>query len=126
MERDKIERWQKLDKKLKEVKKEEMTLRKEIVAEIHEGSKKKGTKTVDIFGVVNYKIKAINKTKLDLDKEAVNSAEGELDYAARKCLEYKPSLVKKELNKLPDDNILWNFIEEKPAAPGLEVTVEEE
>lgn len=123
IELTKIEQWIDLDDTLKRVKEQEMELRKEICAEIHQGSTAKGT---EIFNAHGYEIKAVNKTNPSLDKEALDSIKDNLNEAANNCLKYEPSLIAKELKNLPDENLLWQVIEEKPAAPTLTIKVKKE
>jgi hypothetical protein len=117
---EKIGRWHTLAQQLKEIKAEEMQLRKEICGHILQ-NKVPPCSDVLTFSGSDTILEAKQTVSHNIDEAALQSMVGDLDLEERNCIKYKPSLVLRPYKKLPDTSILHDAVIVKPSAPTLKV-----
>ena len=115
---DRYLEWHILDANLKRLKKEEADLRRKLCADLFEGRQGNFKAIEEHDGI---KVTATSKTTTKLDVEAYNQIHGELTQEDKNCVEFKPTLKKRDYNKLSEDSLLHEAIVEKPAMPTLKV-----
>lgn len=113
-----IKKWHEMSIKLKELKAEEMKLRKDICADILQGLAFPCRKTVEIDGL---EVKAENNVSYAMDEAALNQVYAELTLEDRGAFKYKPSLVMATYKKLPESSLLHEIVTSKPTSPILKV-----
>jgi len=111
-------KWAKIEKKLKELKKEEVDTRRELCQELFDSQPGKRKIVKEIDGI---KITANYKTTTKIDAEALKQIFVDLSPEDEECIEYKPSLKKRNYNKLSEDSLLHEVVTEKPSMPTLKV-----
>lgn len=115
----KVQAWTEIEAKMKQLKSQEMKMRKEICDELFQG--RVGTFTVnEELKKLGIKLTAASKTTLSLDKEELENMV--LTPAQEACIKYTPSLLKTGLDNLEEDDELFSIITEKAAAPSLKAT----
>ena len=126
----KISNWQLLATKLKEIKGLEMSLRKEIIAELHPGAKK-GTHNTKLKN--GYKLKAVIKeeTKIileNLDNMLKTFKEEETGESLENVIIYKPTFSAKGYKELslPARAIVDTALVVNSASPSLELVAPKE
>jgi len=122
-----------LKKDLADTKSEEMSLRKEIMGDItdgYEGKKKTfhwGGNYETEFGIpLHYDVDVSCNLSLSLDKDLFHEYihEGKLANMTaeeKDCLKMVPTLVVPSLKHIPDDSILYELIDSKPALPSIRI-----
>lgn len=103
MEQSQYEQWKHLQEELKRIKKEELTLRKQIVQEYKVDQNATGTFHVEIFGD---EVKIAQADTLKLDIPMLKAVWASLSEEEKLCIEHKPTLIKAEYKKLPNDSVL--------------------
>lgn len=114
---EKVELWLKAAEELKEVKENELSLRKDICDHILKGQvkgSKKGT-------IGRYILNATAKLNQNIDKELLQAIWKELSPAEKASVKFTPSIIAKEYKELPDNSILNRAIDSKPGTPSLEL-----
>lgn len=112
-----IELWIQISQQLKNIKKQEGELRRTICTSIFKGAIKAGTyKESD----EHFEAKAVYKINTKFDKEALTSIYDDLSEEAQACFKFDPELIMGKLNKLDENDPLWDIITTEPAMPGLE------
>jgi len=111
-------KWAKIEKKLKGLKKEEADMRRELCQELFDDQPGLRKIVKEIEGL---KITANYKTTIKIDAEALKQIFVELSLEDEECIEYKPSLKKREYNKLSEGSLLYEVVTEKPSMPTLKV-----
>ena len=116
---EKVKQWIVLSSKLKSIKEDEMTLRKEIAEFILEGQEK-GT----VHGEIGkYKLKAVAKQNKSVDKEGLRSVWKYLNQTEKDAFKFEVKVVESGFKKLQKDSKALEFITTKPGSPSLELEV---
>jgi hypothetical protein len=122
--------WEAADKALAKAKEAEIELRRQVIEAWYPAHKDEGTENIEL--AAGYKLKAVfkinrslaNREKVDaaLTKiEKLGGVEGKI--LAERLVEWKPALVKKEYDNLPEKykKIINEVLTEKPGTPSLEI-----
>lgn len=121
----KLKKWHAMSEQLKQLRDDEMALRKEIVNEICGDSAKSSAK----LSVIGMEIKAKKNTSIsvELKGDEFGAAFVLLDDEEKACFKFTPEFRKSEYNKLNKDQktMVDIFLIEKPAAPELKITFKE-
>lgn len=120
---DKIKEWYPISEKLKELKKQEMSLRVEICEEMINGvaGKPLTVKAKETLMFGNMKVDANAKTSLKIDKEVYDDIEEDLSPEALLCIKTSMTVVKAKIDVLDDDDNLFDAVYETPSTPTLSV-----
>jgi hypothetical protein len=131
---DKINIWVQTAGRLKNTKKSEGTLRREICEEMFDGKTGKFTEKQlmnfsqeergdDIQETLHLELTAKSTTTLKADEGELQilKNEGLLSEAAEACFERKLAIKDGPLRKIPKDDPVWKAITETPGMPTLEV-----
>jgi hypothetical protein len=105
---------------LKQLKADEMRLRKEICAEIL-ANKTPPCKTKANFGIII--VEAAMTVTHNIDEAALQSMVTELTPEERNAIKYKPSLLLRPYKQLSPESILHDAVVVRPNAPTLKVIV---
>ena len=114
---EKIKEWVILDYRLKNLKKDELKLRKEI-CELALDGKTKGSKNCT-YG--QYPITATAKLNSKLDEILLKDMWSNLNEAEKACIKFVPKLVDKEYKNLDEKSNLHRAVENKPGTPSLKL-----
>jgi len=110
--------WHNKQQRLKELKAEEMKLRKSICADLLAG-KILPAKTTLILGELE--VIAKNDLSYSVDSPVLEALWPELSDEEKKAIIYKPNLVMKIYKTLSEDSLIQEAITSKPSAPTLKV-----
>jgi len=113
----KIKEWLILSGRLKNIKADEMELRKEIAEHILAG-KIKGTKS-STFGA--YTLTASAKLNNKLDKELLQTMWPDMSKEEKNCFKFDPKIVDKEYKNLDAKSDVHRCVESKPGTPTLKL-----
>lgn len=109
-------KWKKLQATLKTIKAQEIKLRKDIANEITQ--QKVGTTNINRF---NYKIKAVQQTRIKVDNEALLSIWSDLNEDEKDCIKWVPEVVKSKYKSLSDKSTIDTVLTTVLSAPTLTV-----
>jgi|GEM_PF-2986416 len=125
--KDKYLEWHELYQKFKILKQKEATMRRELCEEIFEKHEAitgdPDFKTATITSSSGLKVTATKKINQSIDEAVLSSIYKELSDSEHQALTFKPKLVAKFFNQLPDDCLLMQAITEKPGMPTLKIKV---
>jgi len=114
--------WHETLEQLRDLKKVEMNMRLALCQEMFKGQDL-GSEKKDIVAVVgNFRVKATYTINTSIDEEYLEDIWDELSAEEHACVNFKPVLVKSELDKLPEESKLWDALTSKPATPTLSIT----
>lgn len=113
-----IKEWHDLQLTLKDVKKHEMALRKEICNDLLKGETLPARKKVNIEGL---EVKAENGVTHNFDQAVLNELLPELSSAEKMAIKWSPELKLRVYKKLPEESLLHEAIIVKPSAPILTI-----
>ncbi len=119
--REAIRHWMSLQANLKAVKKQEMDLRRELSLELIPAGRF-GTNTMMVGDI---ELKTSVPTSFSLSGDDVRAAMDILTDEEKECIVWKPSLIKKNYDKLPDNNNLKKIVVMKIGAPTLSTIIQE-
>ena len=112
-----IDQWQEKTRHLKELKFQEMKLRKQIVNHILDG-REVGREKMEIG---DYRLQAAIPIKYSLDEKFLKSIWADLNHAGKNAVGFKPALKKKIYASLSADNNLQTAVIAKPGSPTLKI-----
>jgi len=114
--------WQETLEQLRDLKKKELSMRMALCQEMFKGQDL-GSEKKDIIAVVGgYRVKATYTINASIDEDALTEIWDDLSAEEHACVNFKPVLVKSELDKLPEDSQLWDVLTSKPATPTLSIS----
>ena len=116
---EKYIKWHKMAEELKELKKAEQILRRELCDELFDGKHGEFTVSRDTD---NFSVTAKSRVTRSIDELVLDTIEAELSPQEQACIKRKASLVLAPYRKLPETSILKEAITEKPAMPSLSIT----
>lgn len=121
--KNQINAWVEMQKKLTQLKAEELHLRKIIVSEIHGSSTLPGSKTAMLFDM---ELKATQKILIKLDKglliELIEASS--LTAMEQACIKWTPSVIAAKFNKVPSGLLTREVVTLTPSAPTLSLVSE--
>lgn len=124
MDTAKIEEWYRLNVALKDLKQQELALRKEVFGEFFP-EPKEGTNTVHLRD--GWVLKGTHKLTRKIQEALIADVAEEtgMTTVIKNCIVYKPSLNKTEYSKLSDRQrkMFDNCLEIKPATPSMDVVL---
>lgn len=114
--------WQETLEQLRDLKKKELSMRMALCQEMFKGQDL-GSEKKDIIAVVGgFRVKATYTINTSIDEDALTEIWDDLSAEEHACVNFKPVLVKSELDKLPEDSQLWDVLTSKPATPTLSIS----
>ena len=113
-----IDKWIDMSNRLKQLKLDEMALRKQICMEILADEVPPCKRKV-VIG--EHTVRAEITTTDKLDVVAINGMWKELTLEEKAAVKFTPSLVAKEYKKLDKTSILHSAVETRPDAPTLKI-----
>jgi hypothetical protein len=75
----------------------------------------------EAFADKGLKITMTERVNRSIDEAALNALWPELPDECKKVIKFKPSIVAKHYNKLPEDSRIFGCITEKPGMPTLKI-----
>jgi len=114
--------WQETLEQLRDLKKKELSMRLALCQELFKGQDL-GSEKKDIIAVVGgFRVKATYTINTSIDEDELTEIWDDLSAEEHACINFKPVLVKSELDKLPEDSQLWDVLTSKPATPTLSIS----
>ena len=118
MDENTVLTWLSLSQRLKDLKAEEASLRRQLCSELFEGKEGEFKTQLKLGSVVVTGKSSVNRK---IDQAVLNTIIDELSDEERMCIRYKPELELKSYRKLPENSLLHECITESPAMPTLDV-----
>lgn len=107
--------WKDAQEQMRAWKEKEMELRLQICEQVFDPDAcVEQTFKLTVDGI---NLKIVAKTNISIDKDQLDEAWDNLTEAEQECFDFKPSLVKKNLDKLDPGSVVFDMLIKKPATP---------